>query len=272
MAGQQHKSGEDVTALMGGSGEDVTALMNPAVSHQLSPKPTQDGMSNEDWAGLSGGEKMRNVLQWSGKALGGAFFGPAGVEAAEHPTMTLATAAIPLAARKIINLVPRTGRASAKFQDVMSVAKDAPVNMENAGQVALRIQQLSERGGAMPKAARDLLRRVTDPERPPVGYGEIRDFASNIGRVSADESRRLTPVIRREMGNLHAATNTAAQDAAASVGKGAEHAAAMKEYAQAMKMKQLLSTLLEGAKHTVPYATAAGAGAWLAKKLSGASK
>lgn len=249
--------------------EEYKRTQPPSGGGNKAAAPETGVMSDDAWAKLSGGEKMRNMLQWGGKAIGGAFFGPAGVEAAENPKMTMATAAIPLAGRKLINMVPRAGRAGAKLQDVMSAAKDAPVDVEDAGQVALRIQQLSERGGAMPKAARDMLRRVTDPERPPMDYGEIRDFASNIGRVSANESGRLTPVIRREMKTLHAAANKAAHDAATSVGKGAEHAAGMREYAQAMRLRGLGNAVKDGAKQAIPYAGATGGTYWLMNKLMG---
>jgi len=254
----------------GESDEDIDAVVQSMKASPSSPTGQTSGfMPDEDWAKLSGGEKIQNVLKWGGKAIGGAFLGPGASEAVENPKTFLASAAIPLSGKKLVGLIPRTSHASAKFQDVMGAAKNVPVDVEDAGQVALRIEQLANRGGSMPKAARDLLRRVTDPERPPVDYGEIRDFASNISRISADESRRLTPVIRREMGQLSNAVNTSAQKAADQAGKGAEHASAMREYARAMRLRDAGDAVKTGVKKALPYAGATGGTFWLLKKLMG---
>lgn len=58
----------------------------PAGPHQ----PT-----DEEWAAMPVGERVRNMLQFAGRAVGGAFMGPAGVQAADNPGATLAAGAIP---------------------------------------------------------------------------------------------------------------------------------------------------------------------------------
>ena len=57
-------------------------------------------MSEEQWAGMSAGEKMRNVLQWGGKAI----TGMTGIDrsAVESPTLTLAGAVAPAVAKPIL--------------------------------------------------------------------------------------------------------------------------------------------------------------------------
>lgn len=77
----------------------------------------QGVMSNEDWAKLTAGEKMQNLLKWAGKVVGGTFMGPAGAEAVDHPVATLAGAALPLglgaAGRSALPLVAPAARATA---------------------------------------------------------------------------------------------------------------------------------------------------------------
>lgn len=176
-------------------------------------------------------------------------------------------AELALPAVKAGQAIPRTARAAANFQDVMGAARNVPVDTEAPGKVALRIQELAERGGSMPKAVRDFLRRVTDPDKGNLTYEEARDFASNISRLSADEQRRLAPVVRRELGEMRVVLNEAVAQAAQKAGKGAEYKAAMREYAQAMRMRDVSETVVSGVKKTLPYATAGGAAAYLASKL-----
>lgn len=166
--------------------------------------------------------------------------------------------------------VPSTARAGRVFQDVMSVAKNVPLNVEVPGQAALRIQQLAERGGTMPRMARQFVQRVTDPDKAPLAYEEGRDFYSNISRLSGDEYNRLTGPIKREVGNLREALNTSLQDAAGTVGKGEQYGNAMSEYAKAAKLNAAKDALLKAlTKGALPAAGAAGTGYYLGSKIRG---
>jgi hypothetical protein len=162
--------------------------------------------------------------------------------------------------------IPSAARAGEKFQDVMGAARHVTLELAETGDAALRIMQLAERGASMPMAVRKLLVRMTDPKKGPMAYEEGRDFASTISRLSADEMKRLTPVVKREVANLSVALNKANALAARSVGKGEEFNAAMREYAKAMKLRSTLDAMISGAKKGLPIATAAGAGAWLVNK------
>jgi hypothetical protein len=142
-----------------------------------------------------------------------------------------------------------------------------PVDVNGPGQVALRINELAERGGSMPMAVRKFLNRVTDPNKPGMVYEEARDFASNISRLSANEFQRLTPVVAKEVATLRVALNKAVAEAASKAGKGEEYAQAMNEYARAMKLKNAVDAAVDGAKRGIPYATAAGVGYWLTTKV-----
>lgn len=178
---------------------------------------------------------------------------------------TVAEMAIPVT--KAAEAVPSAARAGRAFQEVMGAAKHAAVDTNAPGEVALRIQQLADRGASMPMAVRKFLARITAPDKGEMTYEEARDFASAISRLSANEAQRLTPVVAREVANLRVTLNHAVAKAAEAAGKGPQYKAAMREYAQAMKVKDAVDAVVEGAKKGLPYATAAGAGTWLTMKL-----
>lgn len=178
---------------------------------------------------------------------------------------TLGELALPVG--EAAKAVPTAAKAGAKFQEVMSAARTLPVDVNGPGQVALRIQELADRGGSMPMAVRKFLGRITNPAGGDLTYEEARDFASNISRLSANEYQRLTPVVAREVANLRVALNDAVAKTAQSAGKLDEYRSAMREYARAMQLRDAISSVAEGAKRSVPYATAAGAGAWLTSRI-----
>lgn len=167
--------------------------------------------------------------------------------------------------------VPRFGRAATKFQRVANVAGKVPVNVEGPGQVALRIQQLADRGATAPRVVSKFLRRVTDPEQAAMQFDEGRDFYSNISRLSADEYNRLTGPIKREIGNLKGSLDQALTQAAGTVDKGAEYAGAMREYSQAAKLSGMKEALIDALKRKALPAGAIGgalgASGWLGSKM-----
>lgn len=183
---------------------------------------------------------------------------------------TVAELALPVT--KAAQAVPRAARAGQKFREVMGAAKNIAINAEAPGEVGLRIMQLAERGGTMPRPVSQFLQWVTSPAKEPMTYEVARDFASNISRLSANEMQRLTPVMAREVAELRVVLNKAVGDAANKAGKGREYAEAMTEYAKAMKLRDTIDEVLTGAKRAAPYAGAAGAATWLTNKVLGGGK
>ena len=171
-----------------------------------------------------------------------------------------------------VEAIPRTARAARTFQTVMAAAKEVPVDLGGpggVGDVALRIKDLADRGGVLPKAVNDLLEYGTDPTNPPMTYAVARDFASNISRLSRDELGALTPVMQREVANLRVVLHRAVGQAASVAGKSQEYVAAMNEYARAMRARQFIETGLR--RVGIPF-TVGATGAWLADKaLKGAA-
>lgn len=220
----------------------------PGVTQAVDALYGQPGVSDEAFKQARQVSAYENVPQMVGGAL-----------------ETAAEMAVPVT--KGVKAIPTTAKAGVKFQEVMRAAKNVPVDVNGPGQVALRIQELAERGGSMPMAVRKFLNRITAPNGAAFTYEEARDFASNISRLSANEFQRLTPVVAREVANLRVTLNRAVADAAAQAGKGKEYAQAMNEYARAMRLRGAVESVVEGAKRSVPYATAAGAGYWLTSKI-----
>ena len=171
-----------------------------------------------------------------------------------------------------VEAIPSTARAARNFQTVMAAAKDVPVDLGGpggVGDVALRIKDLADRGGVLPKGVNDLLKYATDPSKPPMTYEVARDFASNISRLSRDELGKLTPVMQREVANLRVVLNKAVGQTASLAGKGQEYAAAMNEYARAMRARQFIETGLR--RYGIPLTAGAG-GMWILNKaLHGAA-
>lgn len=178
--------------------------------------------------------------------------------------------AVPVAkgVKAVGEMLPSAARAGAKFQQVMGAAGDLPVDVAKPGQIALRIQELAERGASMPMVVRKFLGRITDPEKGDLTYREARDFYHNISRLSANEFLRLTPVVKREVSGLRVALNSAIGETARVAGKLPEYQGAMKEYASAAKVKATMQAVGKGAKDAaVKYALPGGAAYYGVRKL-----
>ena len=165
-------------------------------------------------------------------------------EAVEHPIRTAgmialgAAGQVGRAAARVLP-IPSAAKAGAKFQQVMSKAKNVSVDISGPGNLALEVAEKGARGGTTPRAVTGFIRRITDPEKGPLTYEEARDWASNISRLSADEFQRLTPVMRREMIRFRVALNQAVGRAAESVGEGKTYTSAMKEFSRAAKLRDV---------------------------------
>jgi hypothetical protein len=140
-----------------------------------------------------------------------------------------------MVAPEISKAIPSTARAGAALDDVMTAARNLPVDLTDVGNVALRTRDLASSGGSMPKVISDFIKRATDPNKGPLTYGEARDFYSNATRLSADEFNRLTPVMKKQVGQFTGALNRSISDSAGTLGLAPKYEDAMAEYASAKK-------------------------------------
>ena len=171
------------------------------------------------------------------------------------------------------NALPSKERAGANFQSVMGATKDVPIDTTAPGNTALQIQKMAESGGSMPKVVRDFIKRGTDPSKGPITYEEARQFQQNASRLSADESQRLTPNMKRMVGQFAADLNSATSGAASQTGMLPQYQGAMKEYRRAMSMQDfqnmLKTSAVNTAKYAVPTAVGGAAAGYAAKKILG---
>lgn len=135
-------------------------------------------------------------------------------------------------------------RAKGAFQGVMSAANNNAVPVTNdLSQSLSRYQDLVNAGGSRSLSVSKLLNRVTAPNASPLTYSEARDFASNISRLSADEAQRLTPVMRRQVGEIRSALNDAITQTAQGAGQGDQYTGAMQDYSKGMGRQETISDL-----------------------------
>ena len=113
---------------------------------------------------------------------------------------------------------------------------------------------------------------VTNPGKSPIDYNEARDFYSNVSRLSADEAQKLTPVMKRAIGQFAGDLRDTISATAEGVGKGDQLEGAMQLYGRAKSWQQFGTDLWSGMKRGLPWAIGSGAGAvggyYAVKKLS----
>lgn len=233
------KNGTDVTG--------VGTILKKMGAHGVysgAPEAVGDFMASLP-LGLARATKGAAEITQSGKTLQGTkdIVG-GGMQAATIPASFAGGAATEGAA----GLIPNTERAGAALNEVMGAAKNIPVDLSATGDAALKAAKLAESGGSMPKVIRDFLRRATDPEKGPMTYEEARDFYSNATRLSADEAGRLTGVMKKQLTDFTVALKEATREAAARAGKGQKFDQAMKEYRNAIQLKDAKEKITEMAK------------------------
>jgi len=154
----------------------------------------------------------------------------------------------------------------------LTKAGNTPINVSAPGSNALDIQTLAQRGGSMPKVVKDFLTRVTDPNKGPITFAEARDFYFNASRLSADEMGRLTPNMKRMVGQFTADLNQALTDAAGKVGMGKKYEQAMQEYHSAMQNQARIENAKNALGNWVKGGLKLGAGYEVLRSLTGDSK
>lgn len=196
------------------------------------------------------------------------------VQAAQIPTSFMAPEAAGGAASKVAEMTPgaKIARAGAGFQDVMAAAKNHPVEVTDSLSKSLsEYAKLVDAGGSRSVSVHKLLQRLTSPEKGPLTYEEARDFGSNISRLSADEQQRLTPVMKRAVGQIAAELRNATEATASRAGKLEQFQKAMKDYSSGMKGKEFLEKAMEVIKSDlakgIGYGVGGAAGGYAASKL-----
>lgn len=178
-----------------------------------------------------------------------------------------AEAALPLP--KVAGMLPNAERAGQNFERVMQRVGSNPVDLTEAGQHVGRALELGTRGSTLPKVINDLAARIPQHTDIPISYREARDFASNAGRLSAQEKLASNPEMQRQVSILAKALDSANEAVAEKGGVGDLYRSAMKEYGQA---KGLENAMKIAKKAVIAGATGAGlygAGRHIARSVLG---
>lgn len=200
---------------------------------------------------LKGGAEMEegHPIQGAKDVISG------GMQASTIPSMMVGGPAADLA----INAVPSAKFAGRTLEDIRNAAADVNVNPQNAWPEISRYQELTSRGGSTAKPVTQISKRlqntIRDPAAGPLKFPEARDFYSNISSQSAEDASRLNPVMRRQMGGIRSGLHQDLTDAAQTIGRGQDYSDAIREYAQAMNMKNGIKT---AAKYAIPAAVGGG--------------
>jgi len=177
------------------------------------------------------------IARGAGDIVGG------GLEAATIPGGFMA----PEASEAIGRILPagRMRQAGELFEQLEKGAGHVPVKTEAAGTTADAIRKLADSGGHEPKVISDFIRRVGDREQSPMTYTDLRRFYTNATRLSADESMKVTPAIKRMVGQFTQELGDAAHAAANSVGMGQKYNDAIRKYRNAAQMLELSKKVLK---------------------------
>jgi hypothetical protein len=170
--------------------------------------------------------------------------------------------------RSLLGQIPSRARAGAVLQDIREQAKDVPVVPNQTMPAINRWTELTDAGGKSAKPLTKLSGRLTDLMTPSTKgvqdqllFPEARDFYSNVSDVSRQSplqtllGKGLKPTMLRQAGNVRSALNADLTSAAGQVGRGADYSEAMKEYAQAMKLR---NAIVNAAKVGIPLAVGGG--------------
>ena len=128
-------------------------------------------------------------------------------------------------------------RAGANLTSATNAAKDVALGTDDVAREGARALELQAAGASLPRAASRLMRRIGDADQP-LTFAEARDYYSNLSRLSLNDMGRLNPTMQRQIGAMTKALREALEQAAASVGKGEQYTAGMREYRRAAKAEE----------------------------------
>lgn len=140
------------------------------------------------------------------------------------------------AARSVLSPAAIKEQAGGVLQSVAHDANKVPVQLENAGDPALKLmdwQKVTQLGPTVNK----FLNRITNPKLGPLTYEEGRQFYQVLGQMSADETMKMSPPIRRQLTQLVVGLKEDLGNAADTVGKAADYYQGLGDYAKGAKLQ-----------------------------------
>lgn len=138
-----------------------------------------------------------------------------------------------------LEMIPTAAKAGGKFEQVMTAAKDVPIDTAGAAKAVERAKELGQSGATLPKIFRDFIKNS------PTTYEEGRNFAINASKLSSRESSAMTGAMKSQIAEFASAMKNANREAAAKVGMGELYDQAMKEYRQAKNLEDAAAVLVK---------------------------
>lgn len=174
----------------------------------------------------------------------------------------------------VLNAAALKESAGGLLQSVAHDANQVPVKLDNAGDAALSLmnwQKITQLGPTINK----FLNRVTNPKLGPLTYEEGRDFYQVLGKMSAEETMKLAPAIRRDLTQMVVGLKQDLGNAADTVGRAADYYQGMQDYATGAKYQKwydtakdfLTNQVVQGIGKGVGIGAGTGVGYQLYKKL-----
>lgn len=151
--------------------------------------------------------------------------------------------------------VPNAERAAANIDQAAQVAGNLPINIAGPAQASLKAADLAEAGTRMPPTMKKFLKRVTDPQRPPIDWDKGRQFYTNTVSPAASEFQNVSPPMGRIAGEFRDALHQSLTDTAeqAQAGMGDIYNAGVDEYRRAMQWARFKKDALNyGLKKALP--------------------
>jgi len=150
-------------------------------------------------------------------------------------------------------------RAAGILKSVADDANQVPVQLDNAGDAATRLMNWQGKTN-LGSTVNKFLNRITDPQKGPLTYENARDFYQLFGKMSADETTKLAPVIQHDLTQMVVGLKQDIGNAAETVGRAQDYYKGLQDYTTASKYQDFLDSAKDFmVKQGIP-AIAKGAG------------
>ena len=216
----------------------------------------------------AGGEAGQGQIKQGAKdAIGGALQASTIPASFVAPEAGDATDAVMSGAGKVgdaiaskISPTAMKAQAAGLLQSVAHDANQVPVQLDNAGDAAMRLMDWQGKTQLGPTVNK-FLNRITNPKAGPLTYEDARDFYQLLGRMSVNETTKLAPAVQRDLTQMVVGLKQDIGNAADTVGRASDYYQGLGDYATASKYQDMLNDAKDFMSKQVIQGIAKGVGA-----------
>jgi len=220
-------------------------------------KPMVENFQNDQQQGGTALAAENTAGQLLGTVEGGRALG--GAAKVAKPYVAAAADAV---ASKVVPSVMKEN-AAGLLQSVAHDANKIPVQLTNAGDGALDLMKWQGKTQLGPTINK-FLNRITNPKMGSLTYEEARDWYQLLGKMSADETMKMAPPVRRSLTRMVVGLKDDIGRAADQVGHAADYYKGLGDYAKASRLQEFYDSAKDWAAHKLLpagiYGTAAAGG------------